>query len=847
MIKFDSNSIYNRIVDKLQQDPNWKVIINNSVVSAMIKSNAEANAETARYAEYLFKESRWDTAQNHSSILSMANMLGYQPKRKISARGKLYVSLSPLTHAVGKTVSYDSFLQLDEGVVTNATASFIKNTGSDININSSSIVTCGNKNFIVTNASTLKNNSYITSVDVMEGTKRTEIIDFNTLVNIATISKLDPYLYIPLTISDCEDASNLSSIPFLKVYVGYKAGTDTEGNERISYKEYRVVDNLLLSSPGDYDCELYNDLYNQNLFYLKFNNDLYNANCLDLSQNSSIEHIRIDYVKSSGENGNINDLFSEFRLETDTQNGGKVTLYGINYTAINGGVDEESINDIKRNTIKSYTKYFSIGTKEAYEKAIANTEFRVNEIGTIKPKKVHVYGDYFTSEKGGKQLVTYVSFIGSGLEDLGYMSTKTNPYEKVEQALNYYLIRLKSPQDIIKFAPPEYVSFSVGADCTVVNTTEYELQALQSSISDYIDSLWGPNSDNIDFGNNFYTSQLQSDIKSKFTDVVSVNLTVEAVTKLKWSDATIITPKTDENGVIHTCRIPFSFSPVFLGDTATNPGFKDHRDGAQYIMRIDLMYKKPENYSGLAVDYHKSIFVKENRNRSIDRTGFYTLQTTNPIIWTENNESDEIIIGSTDYSEIADVDKLNVCYQVDYEAKVFNDQAFISLENEIKSGVKSTRTASTSVGALDNYIIYFSGSYNQNSAKIGYGWFEFTFDDLYSVLTYFSLFDTILANDLNKCPLASLKCGVANDAVFSKFKEVVSKYVDIYVSMRPIKSDLNLTNISDINKYGSSRSNEVLYIDSYDTQIFDNINNVNNLTLDKKSRFINVKCSYEDV
>ena len=846
MIRFDSNSIYNRIVDKLQQDPDWKVIINNSVVASLIKSNAEANAETARYAEYLFKESRWDTAQNPSSILSMANMLGYQPKRKISARGKLYVSLSPATHLVGKTISYDAFLKLDKKIVTTTTSQFVRNAGAPISINSSSTVTCGDKNFIVTNASTLDSDSYITSVDIMEGVKKTQLIDFNTILNTATTSKLDPYLYIPITINNCEDASNLSSIPFLNVYVGYKGQPDIDGNEQIRYRQYRIVENLLLSNPGDYDCELYNDLYNQNLFYLKFNNDLYNGNCLDLSRNSSIEHIRIDYVESKGENGNIDDLYSDFRLETTASNGSKITLYGINYTAINGGANEESINDIKRNTIKSYTKYFSIGTKEAYEKAISNTEFTVDEIGLIKPKKVHVYGDYYVNDKGDKQMVTYVSFIGSGLEDLSYNSTKANPYESVEKALNYYLTRLKSPQDIIKFTPPEYVSFSVGIDCTVSNTTEYELVALQSSIADYVDSLWGPNSDYIDFGNNFSASKLQNNIMTKYTDVTA-NVTVEAVTKLKWSDAVIITPKTDENGVIHTCRIPFSFSPVFLGDMSTNPGFKDHRDGAQYVMRIDIMYKKPKSYAGIDTEYHKSIFVKEDRNRAMDRTGFYTIQTLSPIVWADDTSSDTIAINSTDYTELGDVDKLNVCYQVDYEPKVFSDSDFIALENEIKLGVKTTRTASLSPGALDNYIIYFSGSYNQNSAKIGNGWIEFTFDDFYKVLTYFSLYDSILRDRLNTCQLHALKCGVSNDAVFNIFKDLISGYVDIYVSMRPIKEDLTLTTLSDLNKYGANRSNEVLYIDSYDTQIFDNMNNANNLTLDKKARFINVKCSYEDV
>ena len=89
MIKFDPTSIYNRAVASLQQNPDWKPIINQSVISSIIKTNAEMNAETARYAEYLFKESKWDTAQNDSSILAMASMLQYHPKRKVSATGKI--------------------------------------------------------------------------------------------------------------------------------------------------------------------------------------------------------------------------------------------------------------------------------------------------------------------------------------------------------------------------------------------------------------------------------------------------------------------------------------------------------------------------------------------------------------------------------------------------------------------------------------------------------------------------------------------------------------------------------------------------------------------------------------
>ena len=92
MIKFDADSIYKRALSRLQDNPEWKAVINNSVIDALLKSNSEAVSEAARYAEYLFKESKWDTAQNDSSILAMAGMLGYKPRRKISATGQLYIS-----------------------------------------------------------------------------------------------------------------------------------------------------------------------------------------------------------------------------------------------------------------------------------------------------------------------------------------------------------------------------------------------------------------------------------------------------------------------------------------------------------------------------------------------------------------------------------------------------------------------------------------------------------------------------------------------------------------------------------------------------------------------------------
>ena len=112
MIKYDSESLYNRALERLQQNPDWEAISSDSVIESLLRTNAEMNAETARYGEYLFNESKWDSAQNRSSIVSMAGMLGYKPKRARSATCPIYISSDPRIHNVGKTISKENFLNL---------------------------------------------------------------------------------------------------------------------------------------------------------------------------------------------------------------------------------------------------------------------------------------------------------------------------------------------------------------------------------------------------------------------------------------------------------------------------------------------------------------------------------------------------------------------------------------------------------------------------------------------------------------------------------------------------------------------------------------------------------------
>lgn len=832
MIKFDSNSIYNRALARLQQSSDWSVISNNSVIDALLRSNAEVNSETARYAEYLFKESKWDTAQNESSILAMANMLGYQPKRRISASGNIRVSIDPNTQYIGKTISsgiFDSGSNISWGVPS-----------SKITIDSScSIVDENGVSYVASPMSTSldAHNKYV-DITIIQGIKKSSYIDITTIRNTCTQSKLDPYLYIPIYIENCENASTTLSKSFFRVYVIRSLG------ETIEPTEYRVVSNSLFSSTSDLDVEVYNDMYSRNLFYLKFNNDSLRGSTLDISENTSIKGIKIDYLESLGSKGNITKLFRNFTLtglKNENNNLINTKLYGVNYNAFVNGKDEESVTEIKANAPKYYISNYTSGTKEAYENTILNLEFPIGS-KNVSPTKVRVYaGTKTNADTGITKDVTKVTFIADGLDDIDVEDSNDSIYSKVDSALSYYLDKLKAPQDSLEFVPPTYVPFTIGVKCKVDKEEVQDMSALVNNIRNLIDTNWGADSNELNFDRNFYPSSLEKLIMNNYKEIKSIDITVEAIKKISWSNQGIvrINPKENANSQSiaalqnHTMRIPFSFNNLFLGNKNIK-GFKDYRVGAEYVMRVDFIYKSPINYS-YSTNYNTSIFINDTKGSR--NSSFYLKHELNSTsIW----DTEFTTNSSSDYSSLLNnITQLNESYQYYLRDKVYDDNDYIGLVNDTKNNYISTISDHTvTPGCIDDYLIYFSGNIDESKETIGEGWIEITFDPIYKILETFASYDSSLSEKLSECSLSNLKCG--NDAdvgsTFEKFKEICKEYLDIYVSLRPNDSSLILSNENDDYKNG------VLYVDTSDvsTGVTNSINNV------KRNRMISVECSYEE-
>ena len=833
MVKFDSDSIYNRVIEKLQQDPNWSVITNNSVISAIVRQNAEVLSETARYSEYLFKESKWDTAQNTSSILGMANMLGYQPKRQVSASGTIVVSPDPRIHQVGYTYSSTTFKNIIGADNVPGWGMATRDIVIDLNWK---ITDALGGEYIPIPIGFPQNKSAV-EMGILQGKLSTIDIPLEVMQTSATQSKLNPYLYIPVTIPNCEDAGTSATKGLFTVTVVYKAAP---GQSEYS-REYRVINSLLLTEATDYDVEVYNDMYSRELFYLKFNNDPSLGPVLDLSTSSSISKITIQYLETKGAEGNRENLYTPFTLTGP----GNTVLYGINLSPISGGKGLESLVDIKENAPKFYMANYTAGTKEAYENILSSLKVPVRD-KVLTLNKVNVYRETYVSENNAtyrdRYPVTAVTFLAKDLESLLADNPLDEVCDEIDEYLNAYLDKVKSPQDLIKFYPPEYTPFALSVSCKVDKTRVEDLNQLATSIQNDIDTLWGPKMDQLQFSRNFYSPQIVAAVLNKYSEVVSVSTELEAITKVKWSQATRVTlPKESnhsaaESGtvIMHGIRVPYSFDTVFTGTKATK-GFKDYRTDAKYSMRIDFLYHKPNALKDNKT-YGMTVFIPENGKR--DKAPFYSYISSDSY-WDKDLFKDE----KYDYKLLVDAYDYNADnvtpIQVAYKGQMYSDKDFQTLTEGIVSGAVTNYVSHTvDLGAVDNLLVYNSGDTEGAAGNINSGWIEMDFDSLYDVLAVFSMFDGGLRSMLAACSKNNLKClNDANSNEFQVFKDILTRYLDVYVSMRPIDGDI-------IYKGRDDKKRTVLYIDSYDSSASGN--NLSNISEIKKPRMISVTCRYEE-
>lgn len=802
MKQFDSASIFSRTLADLASNPNWKAIASDSVLSATLQAQAERNAELARYMEFLFSESKWDTARNLSSVAAAAGQFGYRPARKRSAAGEIYLSADPALHLIGRRIFKEDFLN---GYITNwGTLSAEINFNTDVTITDSA----GNS-YIFTSSAPLKPGAMYVKNSIIQGVKKSVVIPADVARAVATRSRLDPYIFIPVAIENCEDASSAATAPFFRVFVHYTA----------SSIEYRVVDSIHLSHSEDNDVEVYADLYNPSLIYLKFNTSSLRGKPLNLSAGAGVQSIEIQYIESMGSAGNLAKVFEPFTI-TGLPEYPDMVLYGINFDSIIGGADEENAHDIKAQAPLHYTTTYTAGNKEAYENLIKRIDFGNKKYAS----KVHVFpGEVEDPEAGLIRSVTYVTLLLPALEDL-MNSADENPYASIERILNLHLSRLKAPTDVLKFAPPKYVGLGIGVLLTARRNEVDNITTLRNNVRDLLDSKYGARSLELDFGRKIHEADIVAAIKQQNPSIESVKIEIEAVKKLDWNSVIRMKPVPDIP--VHTIRMNFDFNPVFKGNTFIK-GIRDFRTGASYVLRVDVMYRQA--LTSTLPAYHTSIFVGEDLSR--EKTAFYAMRDRTDVtpVWGEGFSEIDYPMANDSYAQLTDI------YQFYYKKRLYDDDGFSSATSTGALKQEAVLTDYTKTpGCLDSFLVSFTGDYEADDGKIGEGFFEFDVTAMYGTLQKYAEQDPQLRTLLYQYPLANIKCDSATTMFNGFVRDVLANYVDIYVSVRPVDKDL-VPEVAD-----QAQNSIVLYVDSADED--STTATMTNLTLAKKERLLSVEC-----
>ncbi len=785
MKRYDSYTIKNELLERLQANKDWKAISGNSVINSLLDAFAEHTAEQARYSEMLFLESRWDTSQDSKQISSLANIIGYEAKRKVSASGTIYFSSSNAIHEVGRTISMKNFnalnLEWDKSLLK-----------VDTNKNDTVIDSLGNS-YVFTSSNPLESGAYYSSNSVIEGVRKAIKIPASIVRDVAKKSKLNPYAYVPIKISNMEDAGTTQTASFFKVLVD---GT----------KEYRVVDSLLLSEGSDRDVEVIPDLYTKDMYYLKFNTDPSRGEVLNFSKAASgFDYIEIQYVESRGAEGNIPTAFQKFTITTASG----ALLYGIALDPITGGNDEEDISTVKEKAPEHYLKTYTTATKDAYQEAIKKIDFG----SQVYASNVKIFA--------GKDIednpVVFASLISPELESSIEEGEITE--NRVNSILNLSLNSFKAPSDNLKYVSPNYERISIGVQCTVPRGAVDNTATLATEIQATIDGLYGMKS-SLDFGKDLYDADIIKTIKEQEPAILSIKTELEAVERLDWVRATRQTPRGNGEASIKTIRVPFDFSKIFEGSRYT---FKNYTNGADYSLRLDFLVK---GSSSIVNTYHSTLIVNESEGRTMEE--FVIIKDTNSI-WEEDGV---LVVPFSSYSFldsdsnfiVDEVDETNL-KQYAFLNKILTDDDYNTLitDSSVEQLVEGIP------GYMSDILIYYSGD-NDISGRIGTGYVEMGVDSIYNILQIYALKDSILAAELAKYPLANLKCSTDEADMLGFITDILTPYVEIYSSSRLYEKDLMINDQS----YDPSA---VIFVESDDTS-----SSTTNLKEDKLSRFLSVEC-----
>lgn len=657
MKQFDVESIYLRLKDKAKKKANIAQVAEDSVLNGVLWANADMHSEIARYLEYLLAEKKWDTAQNLTSLIKQAKIVGYRPKRRRSAIGEIIVShderltnfglnffdlnessecdseltqnqanspsgnqanaLRPWTQistsvgsaiipAWGSVPAPSSLWKISAGDVFSAPSS---TTGQEIQFIALTDKQIRYYNYNFTSAVRSRADfswegyKYL-RIPVIQGIKRSKNIQLPTNQN-----QISNFTIIGLESVYIEDARNNYSKNLLTVSMSGGGLDDVTllGN-------WKRVDSIFYYGPYDKVYEVYPS-DDMSVVYFKFGNGITGA------KPPAGGIVTVNYIETLGENGNINTRFT-IRQIVSSGNTVPVTLYCTNDSKVLGGLRPETIDDVRKNAPIDYLNYYSIGTIDSYESIIKNNISNIGNLKVFSGTKYTIDGS--STIKSDVVFVSAIDSVGSVIKDTATSTAATSLLSEIVDIIG----DRKSPTDTLSYKDPASIELRYSLTIRPINSATLSastaLALVKSSLSPYIIL-------NRSFNASFYEGQARtivSNIKDSSGTLISqsVNSLLEVGITLDLTNHTY----DPINKVIY---FHFQFDRCF-GQDPSNFGFKSGRDnGKAILMRADITWGSAfisKNRSLLLVDQRSSSDPKTDGAVSgyADYAKLRTIQTT---------------------------------------------------------------------------------------------------------------------------------------------------------------------------------------------------------------------------
>jgi len=639
--RFDQLSIKQRMTQRLQVMEDWANILGVGTIGNLLDTIAEGESEIARYLEYLYQEKKWRNARNMSSLTHMADLISYKRQLPKSAIGYVIISHTDI-NGVERLPNYGStFFDLDQ---TSDFDNLIQNTEAIYTEKEALVPWTADDNYLIPEGTTFKSAmgaNYISfqtvesralkepfSIIMADDAKKSDFIKaggwngikylkvpviqgdiVNLLFGYAKGTRFESFTIDSI---DVENASNIISEKFFKIKVTplvYTGGIVSEENEEV----WEKIENIRLAGPYDKVFEI-KILNNEDKVLIKFGDGI-TGQTLPVGA-----RIACNYLETKGVAGNIDKRFQivkmtlpqGYQMIDPRTNQASAFLQCTNIVPIMGGKDIEQEEELRLNAPPSYLQSYSTATKSTYyEQIIKNSPInllhcRIFQSGIYD---LESYGKDISSEK-------YLSTIESGvLQEIHSMrnsllitairsnGTKIDdPYNELIEPLIKIFEDKSSPNDSFDYIEPNYIEIRPNI---TINTTESITE--QNIINAVIPEVLAKYSIfNTNFEKPYFKSDL-IDIAQNFGFTKHSECFLEAKTQAKMKPIILSDRAADRDIILNKDTLlafPFNFDRIFA-QNKLNPGFRNYKDKASYVVRCDLIFKDPIK--------SRSLFLYDNR------------------------------------------------------------------------------------------------------------------------------------------------------------------------------------------------------------------------------------------